>query len=83
MPSEDERAAFIEQLIERARERWRGVVPDDELERHLARTRVQLFTHPVAMEYVARAMPRQPPKLTEERGEGQEVAGEKAAGGRS
>lgn len=69
MSSEDERAAFIEQVIARARKRWSDALPDDRLTLYLADLRLLLFTHPVAIEYVARAMPRTAPTRTEERGE--------------
>lgn len=88
MPTEDERLAFVEQVIARARERWRGVLAPAALERHLAFMRDMLLIHPVAQEYVARAMPRTAPAQTEERAQHAEAAGggegegEKVAPGR-
>ena len=81
MASVEETLAFVETVVAKTRGRWRGIVSDEELERHLLFVRELLMTHPVAIEYVARAMPRMATAQTEERryGEVGDV-GDKAVG---
>ena len=79
--SVERRLAFVEQVIAEARERWRGVLDEAALEEHLETTRQLLMVHPVAMEYVSRAMPRTPPLHTEEEGSSESSEHGKAVDG--
>ncbi len=69
----EERMQYIDSVVADTRERWKhlltsGTVTQQQFDDAMEEVKDTLLLHPVAMEYVSRAMPRRAAAKTEERG---------------
>ncbi len=66
----EERMRYIDSVVAETRERWKhmltsGTVTQQQFDDAMEEVKDTLLLHPVAMEYVSRAMPRKPSTETE------------------